>query len=76
MKPTIPEVLDRFKAYHAQHPSWGSLHVVLDDLNLEDYWVECCLQFALSADDGEGYYLVRLLLAMSKTQRRKLARLA
>lgn len=33
-KPTIPEVVDRFAAYYARNPAWGSLHVVLMTVTL------------------------------------------
>ena len=35
-KPTIPEVRARFQRYHKDNPSWGSLHIVLDDGNVSD----------------------------------------
>ena len=75
MKPTIPEVRDSFRAYLAQHPTWGSLHIVLDDGNVEDSSVEFCLDFARECGDAEGERLARILLRMSKTQRLKLGAL-
>lgn len=71
---TLPEVRDRFDAYHRKHPSWGSLHIVLDDDNVKDDDVRFCLRLAEEHDDAEGAVLARILLRLSKTQRLKLGR--
>jgi hypothetical protein len=68
-KPTIPEVLARFVAYHRDNPTWGALHSVLADGNVSDGAVASCLYSCIGL---EGEDLCRLLLRMSKTQRRKL----
>lgn len=75
-KPTIPEVLDRFRAYYEDNPAWGSLHIVLDDQNVADHHVEFCVQWAIENNDPEGEELGRLLLRMSRTQRLKLSEVA
>ncbi len=72
-KPTIPEVIGRFSAYHEQHPSWGSLHIVLDDDNVKDEHVEFCVGWAREHGDVEGEALARILLTMSKSQRLRLS---
>ena len=72
MKPTIPEVVERFAAYFAANPAWGSLHVVLDDGNVADSSVQFCIEYAAERGDDEGAALGRVLLTMSKTQRSKL----
>ena len=69
------EVVDRFRSYLAKNPAWGSLHLVLGDGNVQDSHVQFCLDQARAEDDGEGVELARLLLQMSKTQRRKLGNL-
>lgn len=74
-KPTIPEVIDRFAAYHRREPAWGSLHVVLDDGNVADEFVRGCIEHAEGMGDAEGAELARILLSMSKTQRARLPRL-
>ncbi len=74
-KITIPEVRERFQAYHAIHPVWGSLHVVLDDENLSDDIIEACIESAQAEQDTEGATLGRILLQMSWTQRKKLSNL-
>jgi hypothetical protein len=69
-KPTIPEVIDRFRAYYRRVGwSWGSLHIVLSDDNVEDHFVQWCIGYAEENDDPEGAELARVLLTMSKTQR-------
>lgn len=75
-KPTIPEVLDRFRAYHPANLAWGHLHVVLDDGNVRDDSVFFCFSLAWAAQDREGIELALLLLRMSRTQRLKLGRVA
>lgn len=77
-KPTIPEVIDRFRAYHAMpgNGAWGALHVVLDDNNVADHFVVSCIDSAYTAGDYEGAELAQILARMSRTQRLKLARIA
>jgi hypothetical protein len=72
----VPFVLADFQAYHAANPTWGSLHVILDDGNYSDSSVRYCVHSAAESGDVEGERLARILLSMSTTQRRKLARLA
>lgn len=82
MKPsatiTVPDVIDRFKDYHELpgNSCWGSLHVVLDDGNLKDHFVQFCIDFAEQSGDREGAELGRILLQLSETQRDKISRLA
>lgn len=76
-KPTIPEVLPMLKAYITKEGNsvGGSLHIVLDDGNIEDSNVEFCIKSASERGDAEGAELGFLLLTMSKTQRKKLSEL-
>lgn len=71
-----PEIVERFKAYHQANLVWGRLHIVLDDLNFHDSCVEHAITWATEENDAEGKALAELLLQMSKTQRRKLSRIA
>jgi hypothetical protein len=71
-KPTIPDVIDRFRAYYQRNPLWGSLHVVLADRNTQDSHVDFCIEDARERGDFEGEALARLLRRMSRTQRGKL----
>lgn len=75
-RPTLPAVLDRFKAYHQTHPGWGPLHVVLADNNVTDDCVDFCIKEAEDQGDAEGAALARVLRSMSKTQRLKLGHIA
>lgn len=72
MKLSIPDVVDLFAKYYETHPSWGSLHVVLDDGNVKDDSVLFCIEEAVKDKDYLGIELARILLDMSKTQRSKL----
>jgi hypothetical protein len=73
---TIPEVIDRFRRYHALNPLWGSLHIVLEDTNVDDHHIDFCVDYAVENGDAEGKALAEILLTMSKTQRRKLGAIA
>lgn len=73
-RPSIPEVLDRFRAYHAKHPTWGALHVILEDGNTSDAIVRDCAEH--TKGDWEGKQLAAILLQMSPTQRGRLAKIA
>lgn len=73
-KPTIPEVLPLVRDYCAKHGGGGiSLHVVLDDCNVEDVFVEGAIEDAQERRDEDAEAIAKLLLRMSKTQRRKIA---
>jgi hypothetical protein len=73
-KPTIPEVLPLVQAYYAKPGNFagGSLHIVLDDGNVNDGSVQFCIDYAREKGDEDGIALGMLLLRMSKTQRSKL----
>lgn len=74
---TIPDILPAISAYKATFGNGcgGSLHIVLDDGNVDNSDVEFCRQWAQERGDAAGESIARSLLAMSRTQRRKLARL-
>lgn len=72
-KPTVPEVIDQFLAYSERNPEWGSLHVVMADGNYHDDFVRTSIEDARRKGDTEVEDLARILLSMSKTQRRKIA---
>lgn len=78
-RPSVtPDLLARFRAYHERKGNsvWGSLHVVLDDLNTQDCFVQGCLDDARKNGDDEGAELATILLSLSRTQRAKIARMA
>jgi len=74
MKPSIPDVIKNFLDYYKQNPSWGSLHIVLDDNNCSDGAVKHCIEYATTKNDISGKELAEILLTMSKTQRSKIAK--
>jgi hypothetical protein len=84
---TIPQVLERFARYYQRpgNEAWGDLHVVLDDQNVTDDFVDGCEQSirewfnSVRAWDHEtasnkmyGLMLCHYLRRLSKTQRLKL----
>jgi hypothetical protein len=71
---SVPQVADRFRAYHAGNVTWGSLHIVLDDGTVDNASVKFCIESARERADLEGENLGHILLRMSKTQRKKIAR--
>lgn len=75
-RPTVPEVRPLVWAYYAMpgNSCGGSLHVVLDDGNLDDHSVQFCIDNARDRGDDAGVRLGELLLKMSKTQRAKATR--
>lgn len=50
----------------------GSLHIVLDDGNVEDSSIAFCRKWAADRDDKMGVALCDVLVLCSQTQRRKL----
>ena len=74
VKPSIPDVVERFADYKSMpgNGMWGSLHIVLDDGNVEKQHVEWVAEYAREKGDVEGEALGRILLQMSMTQRKKL----
>ena len=85
-RPTVPEVLPLVNAYYA-FPGCGcggSLHIVLDDENIDDGSIEYCITCArdpafwvcqkMGGPDEAGEALGNLLLLMSRTQRLKIAK--
>ena len=75
---TIPEVLDRFARYYALpgNGAWGSLHIVLDDGNVDDSHVAFCQNNAHERGDTEGEQLAMILAMMTKSQRSRLGDMA
>lgn len=76
VRPVItPAILKRFTAYRRLpgNAAGGSLHIVLDDKNIGTSSVQFCLEYARQHGDAEGEALAKILLAMSKTQRLKIA---
>lgn len=72
-RPSVPEVAELARAYYEKpgNGCGGSLHIVLDDGNLEDGHIEFCRTYAAERDDADGVRLAELLLQMTPTQRHK-----
>ena len=60
--------------YYLDHPTGGSLHIVLDDGNIEDDDVEFSINHARGENDHLGELIGLLMLQLSKTQRLKVYR--
>lgn len=62
-------IRQRFLDYYEENPTWGSLHIVLDDGNTEEDSVRFCVRAAEKSGDTEGAFLARLLLPLTDEQR-------
>jgi hypothetical protein len=58
------------KHYYQNNGSGGSLHIILEDGNLENAHINWCAGFACAINDNEGSDIANLMLLMSKTQRK------
>jgi len=71
----ISDVANQFEVYYRRNPEWGFFHVILDDGNADDYWVE---RYQSEVEEKqattEERHLLVLLLRMSEQQRLYLAR--
>lgn len=72
---TVPDALPLVRRYYALrgNSNGGSLHIVLEDGNVEDGDIAYCMGWAERDSDHAGQALALVLRRMSKTQRRKLA---
>lgn len=70
---TLPEIpWHLFETYYRKNPTWGTLHIVLEDSNLETDHVVWCHEQALKRDP-EAVPLCDVVLQLSKTQRSKIS---
>ena len=70
---TIEQIIPIIQRYYSYgNTTGGTLHIVLDDGNLEDGHIEFCLEEATRNNDTQAVFIARMLLNMSMTQRRKL----
>ncbi len=77
-----PGFLEPFTDYNRDYPSWGVLHVVLDDGNVDDGSVLFCMEYRppiwatiSEAEQDRGNALAVIVLQLSRTQRLKLPEL-
>jgi len=68
------DIMRRFRDYFADHPTWGVLHIALDDGNLEDSHIQFCIEYAGEQGDAEGQALARILMDFTPAQRAKMYR--
>lgn len=66
------ELITQCRQYYKKHPSGGSLHIALDDGNMETDHVQFCLDYAMKERDRAGVKLARTLLELSLEQREEL----
>ena len=73
-KKTVPEVMPLIIDYYSkeENGAGGSLHIVLNDGNIDDDSIIWCINYAKEKGDKDGVKLGKILLGMSKTQRRKI----
>ncbi len=74
-RPTVPQVVPIARAYYGLPGNGvgGSLHIVLDDENVQDSHVDFCIQQAVDTCDHPGYMLGCILRKMTRTQRAKVS---
>ncbi len=69
-----PLLAQRFNAL--SWDNYSNLHVILEDPNYSDSMAACCMKSAADRDlDAEGIACAQLVVELSPTQRRKLARM-
>jgi len=70
-KPTLPELRPLVRRFYGlpNNEAAGTLHIVLDDGNIDNDDVTFCIDCAGIIGDGPGVILGKLLLRASKTQR-------
>ena len=56
--------------YKKYNCSGGSLHIVVDDGNLDDNNIEYCIEWANNENDVAGFIIGTLLLKMNMRQRK------
>lgn len=76
-KPLVPEVRELIRAYYRKpgNAAGGSLHLVLDDGNLDTASIRWVLKHATDEDDADGVLIAEKLLAMSRSGRGRAVRL-
>ena len=60
--------------YHAKELAWGSLHIALEDGNLEDSHIDFCINYAIETNDKDGLMLASVLRRLSLEDREILYR--
>ncbi|MGU3387242.1 hypothetical protein ACLBYG_22220 [Methylobacterium sp. D53M] len=69
MDPRLVAAMPELHAYYVDNVTWGALHIVLDDGNVDDADVDLCLGWAKERGDHAGANIARLLQAVTPDQR-------
>ncbi len=75
-RPKVPEVRALVKAYYAKpgNGAGGNCHVVLDDSNIKEHFLVSTLAECSAAGDVDGAEIMRRMLKMTSSQRRRVVR--
>jgi hypothetical protein len=75
-RPKVPEVVPLVEAYYRKpgNDCGGNCHVVLDDGNLDADSLRFCLENSIARGDEDGAAIMRLMLQMTPSQRRRVYR--
>lgn len=74
--PLTDEETERFADYFDANPTWGSLHIVMEDGNVEDVHLAWSIRYAEEHGDSEGAALGRILSRLTEAERAGLSHLA
>jgi len=66
------QLVPAFSAYLRMNSVWGSLHIVMGDLNFDESCVRYCITVAAESKDIPGLLLGNVLLLMTQRQREML----
>jgi hypothetical protein len=69
---TVEHVLKATREYYRDNPCGGSLHVAVDDGNLEDLTLDLCENYALEDHDEAGMNLARMWKGLTLEEREAL----
>lgn len=72
-RPKVPEVRALVEAYYDKpgNATGGNCHIVLDDGNLKTQHIVWALERCEAAGDKDGAEIMRLMLRMTPSQRRR-----
>ena len=75
-RPKVPEVRALVEEYYEKpgNGAGGNCHVVLDDGNLKTRFIAATLEDCEAAGDADGAKIMRLMLQMTPSQRRRVRR--
>lgn len=74
MKPSIQFMREIVHSFYSLDGNivGGSLHIVLDDYNIEDNHIVWCKNYALEKQDEDGVFMCDLLLQFTEDEREKI----